>query len=257
MFAQIVLPPALSIPAAPSGGQDAAQTTLAAQPASAGGVLAHHGAALEGPCSAAAPGRLAAERLCGAAPSRVLEPAGDIFADDEEFFEAEAAASTASPLNMRRTTVMLQRLTPKRTEAEVHRALVGVGLGGRYSIVYVPLNRRRTSNLGYAFVDFHTAEGAQECFRRVTNRALPGLTGRRTCRVAFSKMQGSDFVRHVRDARAESEHLSCGESSDPPSPAAPCAFQAPEPALQPSSCGATSCSAGPVDPSSLSWPMSL
>lgn len=102
-----------------------------------------------------------------------MEPAGDFFVDDDDFFDAESAVGSPmefqdaedpeSNINVAmrgRTTVMIQRITPRQTEMDVHRALMDVGLGGTYDLIYVPLNRKRTSNLGYAFVNFCTEESA-------------------------------------------------------------------------------------------------
>lgn len=164
------------------------------------------------------PSHVHEERVAPSMCGRLLEPAGDLFEEVEDPLHIEhVAVSPAEPdvaclagLLHRpehalgiggRTTVMIQRLTPGRTESDVSAALIRHGLGGDVDLVYVPLNRKGTSNLGYAFVNFRIAEGAQECFRALGGHTMRGLTGRRACSVAFSTMQGGDFVRHVRALR--------------------------------------------------------
>jgi len=158
----------------------------------------------------------------GALHARRLEPAGDLFADDEDFLRAEQALGSPTQHVARasggsgsedvevhsknaewRTTVMMQRLLPHVTEMHVHRVLVGAGLGGTFDTVYVPPNRTKDSNLGFAFVNFRTAQGAWECWRVLAGRQLKSVMGRGLCRVAYSKMQGVDFLRHVAETRAQ------------------------------------------------------
>lgn len=113
---------------------------------------------------------------------------------------------TASPESgENRTTLMVQRIAPNKTEADVQAELLRHGFGGAFDIVYLPLNRKRTANLGYAFVNFHKAAGADACLRALSNQALGDLTSHRPCRVAYSKMQGDEFLQHVAPARAGGE----------------------------------------------------
>jgi len=139
--------------------------------------------------------------------------AGESFAEAAGLEEASVPSEVEVRLRQRgscvddsapdtRTTPMLQRIAPKQTEDDVRAALVRLGFGGSFDIVYLPLNRKRTANLGYAFVNFLTAGGACACSRALANQALGDLTSHRPCRVAYSKMQGDEFLGHVADARA-------------------------------------------------------
>lgn len=98
---------------------------------------------------------------------------------------------------------MIQRLAPDQSEADVHAALSRYGLGTAVDVVYVPMNRKRTSNLGYAFVNFATVESTQECLNVISGRSLGRLTGNRPCRAAFSKMQGASFLRRRAEIKAQ------------------------------------------------------
>mmetsp|Transcript_90273 Transcript_90273/g.260261 ORF Transcript_90273/g.260261 Transcript_90273/m.260261 type:complete len:305 (+) Transcript_90273:118-1032(+) len=96
-----------------------------------------------------------------------------------------------------RTTIMVQRILPKSMEQDVEEMLVDLGFAGSFDVIYVPLNRKRTASLGYAFVHFTSAEPAEECLQKLRGRAIPGLTGSRACRAAYSSMQGEEFLQHV------------------------------------------------------------
>lgn len=57
---------------------------------------------------------------------------------------------------------MLQRIAFAHTETTVARALNDLGFRGTYDAIYVPRNRRKNTNLGYAFVNFlHPAYAAE------------------------------------------------------------------------------------------------
>jgi len=103
------------------------------------------------------------------------------------------------------TTVMIQRLAPDQTEDDVRAALCRHGFGGAVDVVYVPMNRKRTSNLGYAFVNFTSTASTRKCLNALSGRSLGALTGDRPCRAAFSKMQGDGFLRHRAAAKAQEE----------------------------------------------------
>lgn len=97
------------------------------------------------------------------------------------------------------TTLMIQRISPGRGEEDVRDALGEWGFGDACDVVYVPMNRKRTANLGYAFVNFKTAGSALDCLRALGGQTLGSLTNHRPCRVAFSKMQGAEFLRKRSD----------------------------------------------------------
>lgn len=228
MPVQMSAPPAAV--AEPVVGRAAATSTSAARCSASGGAHAQRDVSLVAPETRCCPETLAPETRCcpcdwsgsGIACARTLQPAGDFFVDDERLMHAEpilgpaGALYGASAAGRRlgewpdatsreapgRTTLMIQRLTPRQTEENVRSVLVGAGLGDAYDVIYVPMNRKMTANLGYAFVNFVTEEGARACMSNLAGRALGSLTGRRACRVAYSKMQGADFLRQVMESRA-------------------------------------------------------
>lgn len=58
---------------------------------------------------------------------------------------------------------MLQRLPPTFYEDSVCFLLDSVGLAGSYDVVHVPLNRRSTFSMRFAFVNFLDAKDAARC----------------------------------------------------------------------------------------------
>lgn len=102
-----------------------------------------------------------------------------------------------------RTTVMIQRIAPSKHDDHVRAVLIDFGIADRVDAMYVPMNRKRTSSLGYAFVNFTAPEFAKECIEALAGRCLGELTSNRPCRVAYSKMQGLEFLRHAAQANAQ------------------------------------------------------
>lgn len=111
------------------------------------------------------------------------------------------------------TTVMIQRLAPDRGEDDVRAALSQYGLDTAVDVIYVPMNRKRTSNLGYAFVNFTTTAWTQECLNSISGRSLGALTDDRPCRAAFSKMQGPSFLRHRAEAKAQEQRTRAAQET--------------------------------------------
>lgn len=66
------------------------------------------------------------------------------------------------------------------------------GLGQTFTAVYVPRNRKKDTNLAYAFVDFALPEHAALCMQLCEN--LPFGDTTRICSAAYSKSQGHAFV---------------------------------------------------------------
>lgn len=101
-----------------------------------------------------------------------------------------------------RTTIMLQRIAFAHTETTVARALNDLGFRGTYDAIYVPRNRRKNTNLGYAFVNFLHPAYAAEAFVQCGDRPLGSLSDR-ACKVDYSSMQGVAFLQHAWRAPVE------------------------------------------------------
>lgn len=140
--------------------------------------------------------------LPGAYPSEtpsvgdVLESA-DFVAGGPTWASPGLAPGYVNPTADHRTTVMLQRIAFEHTEETVAKALNDVGFRGTYDAVYVPRNRRKNTNLGYAFVNFTHPAYAAEAFVRCGDRMLGDLPTARACKVDYSSMQGVEFLKHA------------------------------------------------------------
>merc|ERR1719183_2274407 len=70
----------------------------------------------------------------------------------------EPSASSSPPL----TTVMLRNLPNRYTRAMLLELLDEEGFAGRYNFVYLPIDFKTHCGLGYAFVDLHEPEVAEQ-----------------------------------------------------------------------------------------------
>lgn len=106
---------------------------------------------------------------------------------------ATSTVSTASG-----TTVMLKNIACRFSQEEVAEILNERGLRGTYDFVYLPRSPARQSNLGYAFVNFNSAELMLQAASILDNEPFGlgrSLTEKR-CQVVPAHVQG---------------HLSCGQ----------------------------------------------
>lgn len=135
--------------------------------------------------------------------ARCLESAVDLFCSDSEDGEEggamphDAVASGQDPRDdcHSHTTLMLQRIVQPYEEEALRETLLDLGLGGTFDLVYVPRNRKGTSNLGYAFVNFATGRDAQRFIDLIAGKPLGSATAGKPCRVAYSRLQGQAFLR--------------------------------------------------------------
>mmetsp|Transcript_32978 Transcript_32978/g.94716 ORF Transcript_32978/g.94716 Transcript_32978/m.94716 type:complete len:291 (+) Transcript_32978:86-958(+) len=130
-----------------------------------------------------------------------------------------------------RTTVMLQRIAFEHTEETVSAALDRYGFSDTYDAVYVPRNRRKMINLGYAFVNFVHPTIAAEAIKRCSGRALGHFSDDRVCLAEYSSMQGERFFSHL-EANAQGAKI-----RRPRSPSAPRSSSAAAPGSEAAACG--------------------
>jgi hypothetical protein len=88
------------------------------------------------------------------------------------------------------TTVMLRNIACRYTQEDVASILEGLGFGGKFDCVYLPRSPTRSSNLGYAFVNFTSPDHVKECFRLVHNQFFGTRCTSKRCQVALAHVQG-------------------------------------------------------------------
>jgi hypothetical protein len=123
-----------------------------------------------------------------------------------------ATANTKNALAMspaEGTTLMLRNIACKYTEGHVKHILDSMGFKGAYDVVHVPHvkskgdKHRRWSNLGYAFVNFKSADYADWCRRHLTGQVFGWAQGStKTCEVSYADEQGFENLM----LRRESSH---------------------------------------------------
>ncbi|CAK0909770.1 unnamed protein product [Prorocentrum cordatum] len=100
-----------------------------------------------------------------------------------------------------RTTVMLRNLPYQLTLGKLVELLELRGLGGRYDIVYVPMDFNRKQSLGYGFVNLVSPEAASMCFRSFNGLDKWPWRCSKVCQVVWSDVQGFDAnVGHYRNS---------------------------------------------------------
>jgi len=103
------------------------------------------------------------------------------------------------------TTVMLRNI-PNRYTRDMLIERVDVSYKGQYDFVYLPVDFNSKCNVGYAFVNFCTADSAaaftQEFHGKRTKTVLPGFSSAKVCEVSYARVQGRDAnMENLRDER--------------------------------------------------------
>lgn len=82
---------------------------------------------------------------------------------------------------------MFQNTPWRFTQEDLKRVLDDTGFYGTFNLVYMPRSRTMETNLGYAFVNFHAHETAEQCRCMFDGKALSPKS--KSCKVVFSKVQ--------------------------------------------------------------------
>jgi len=84
------------------------------------------------------------------------------------------------------TTIMLRNIPSRYTRDQVRDMLDSEGFAGQYNFLYLPVDFRRLSGLGYAFVNFRLPEQAQRAFWHFQGWSSWGLQSSKVCNVSWS-----------------------------------------------------------------------
>jgi hypothetical protein len=94
------------------------------------------------------------------------------------------------------TTVMIRHIACRYTKEQMVSFLDKSGLKDKYDFVHLPLNPVKRANLGYVFVNFLSAEYAEECRQIYHGKVLGTSCTQKKCEVVPAHMQG--FARVPR-----------------------------------------------------------
>jgi hypothetical protein len=110
------------------------------------------------------------------------------------------------------TTAMLRNIPNKYSQLAVVERLYQEGFRGQVDFVYLPIDFKNKCNVGYAFVNFRTAEActrfASEYHHCNSRDKLPGYNSRKVCEVSAARFQGcEENVRRLQASKVMSELL--------------------------------------------------
>jgi len=101
------------------------------------------------------------------------------------------------------TTIMLRNI-PNRYTREMLIGRLNQSYQSEFDFVYLPIDFNSKCNIGYAFINFRSPQGAQRCFNdfngQKTKVMLPGFGSSKVCEVSYARVQGRDAnMENLRD----------------------------------------------------------
>lgn len=113
---------------------------------------------------------------------------------------------TSNLLSPGTTTAMLRNIPNKYTQNGVVERLHMSGFKGDLDFIYLPIDFKNKCNVGYAFVNFRTAEAcarfASEYHHCNSREKLPGYNSKKICEVSEARFQGR--AENIRRLQASS-----------------------------------------------------
>lgn len=107
----------------------------------------------------------------------------------EQELEKAEPAEPAEP-----TSIMLRNIACRLSQEDIANILDAAGLRNRYDWIYTPrLKTRRSSNLGYAFINFKTGVDAQRCRDTFDGKSFGPGRSEKTCQVVPANNQGQVY----------------------------------------------------------------
>jgi hypothetical protein len=89
-----------------------------------------------------------------------------------------------------RTTCMMRNLPEDYTRQTLVELLEAFGFAGKYNLIYLPMDFKSRTNLGYAFVDLVSGAVAQTFFEAFSGFCDRGFSIEKECEVSWSTVQG-------------------------------------------------------------------
>jgi hypothetical protein len=132
------------------------------------------------------------------------EDAAPLTVEDEVEALAGPAQSGQGPISKDNTTAMLRNIPNKYTQAMLV-AKLQESFKTEIDFLYLPIDFKNRCNVGYAFLNFRTAEACQRFaseYHLVDSRKkLPGFNSKKVCEVSSARVQGCDEnVRRIQNS---------------------------------------------------------
>jgi hypothetical protein len=97
------------------------------------------------------------------------------------------------------TTLMVRGIPCSFTQEALLALIDNAGLQGKYNFFYLPRDGKRSSNLGYAFINFVDQESAEIMTRTFTGCPLAPARSKKVCTVSPADIQGlTGLSKHFR-----------------------------------------------------------
>jgi len=109
--------------------------------------------------------------------------------------EAVMAGQTGAAPFGDRTTVMIRHVPPKLTQRQLMREVGELGFSGKFDFLFIPMDSRRRSNRGMAFINFCSPALASDFALQVHGKQLKHPSSQREVEVVPADVQG--FERNV------------------------------------------------------------
>lgn len=120
---------------------------------------------------------------------RRCKPRQAMASDNGPRFTASGEAEDEA-VEDRSVTVMVRHIACCYTQQQVMSFLDELGLKGKYNFVHVPLNSKKTANLGYFFANFASPQHVEEFRSRVEGTVFGTSRTTKKCEVSVAHMQG-------------------------------------------------------------------
>jgi len=152
-------------------------------------------------CHKGAPGA-----TLGETPDPDLQGVDVSLAEKQLYRELSGVTSESVSISQGDTTIMLRNIPNKYTRSMVVEQLNLAGYRGLYDFLYLPVDLKDKSNLGYMFLNFRTP-GACSRFRTEYNGVpavdkFPGFNSSKVCAVSPARIQGCEQnVRRLQGSK--------------------------------------------------------
>jgi hypothetical protein len=113
------------------------------------------------------------------------------------------------------TTVMIRHIACRYTKEQTETLLDAMGFKDRYKWIYLPMNTRKSANLGYVFVNFHSPSDVEKCCALLDNQVFGTSRTAKRCKVTMAFLQGAKLPQKMRRKQV-SDKTPDGKSSAVP-----------------------------------------
>jgi hypothetical protein len=98
------------------------------------------------------------------------------------------------------TTLMMRGIPCSFSQEALMSLIDDAGLEGKYNFFYLPIDGKKSANLGYAFINFVDVQSAEHCTASFKGVPLAPYRSAKTCALSPASIQGLDSLwEHFKD----------------------------------------------------------